>query len=81
LFNGQQNSTSHFTISSCESFYGNDDVTNAVIGEGNRLTISENKILDNLRALQMEQGLNVTSAMKFSDFPIETGTDKTFVFR
>ena len=82
LFNGQQKSTSPFTISRGESFFGKEDVANTVIGEGNRLTISENKILDNLRAVQMEQGLDVSSAMNFPDFTIEmeTGTGKTYVY-
>lgn len=82
LFNGQQKATSPFTISRGESFFGKDDDTSMVVGEGNRLTISENKILDNLRAVQMEQGLDVSLTMSFPDFTIEmeTGTGKTYVY-
>ena len=81
LFNGQRKSASPFTISRGEGFFKDNDET-TVIGEGNRLTISENKILDNLRAVQMEQGLDVSSAMNFPDFTIEmeTGTGKTYVY-
>jgi type III restriction enzyme len=82
LFNGQWKSLSPFTISKGEAFFGKEDEASVIIGEGNRLTISENKILDNLRAVQMEQGLDVSSKMDFPDFTIEmeTGTGKTYVY-
>ena len=82
LFNGQQKSSSPFTISKGEKFMGHDDEATIVLGEGNRLTISENKILDNLRAVQMERGLDVSENLSFPDFTIEmeTGTGKTYVY-
>ncbi len=82
LFNGQQKSTSPFTISRGNKFFGEEDDTNTIIGEGNHLTISENKILDNLRAVQMKQGLDVSSQMEIPDFTVEmeTGTGKTYVY-
>ena len=82
LFNGQQKSTSPFTISRGKKFFGEEDDTNTIIGEGNHLTISENKILDNLRAVQMKQGLDVSSQMEIPDFTVEmeTGTGKTYVY-
>lgn len=82
LFNGQWKSLSPFTISKGEAFFGKEDEASVIIGEGNRLTISESKILDNLRAVQMEQGLDVSSKMDFPDFTIEmeTGTGKTYVY-
>lgn len=81
LFNGQQKSKSPFTISKGEGVYKTDE-SQIIIGEGNRLTISENKILDNLRAVQMEQGLDVSPKLDFPDFTIEmeTGTGKTYVY-
>src|SRR5574344_157322 len=81
LFNGQRKSASPFTISRGEGIYkDSDDLT--IVGEGNRLTISENKILDNLRTVQMEQGLDVSDKLAFPDFTIEmeTGTGKTYVY-
>jgi type III restriction enzyme len=82
LFNGQWKSLSPFTISKGAVFFGKEDEMNVIIGEGNRLTISDNKILDNLRAVQMEQGLDVSPKLDFPDFTIEmeTGTGKTYVY-
>lgn len=82
LFDGQQKSSSPFTISKSISYFGNQDDTTIVLGEGNRFTISENKILDNLRAVQMERGLDVSENLSFPDFTIEmeTGTGKTYVY-
>lgn len=82
LYNGQEKSSSSFTISKGAKFMGQEDDTAIMLGEGNRLTISENKILDNLRTIQMERGLNVSENMSFPDFTIEmeTGTGKTYVY-
>ena len=82
LFDGHQKSSSPFTISKSISYFGNQDDTTIVLGEGNRFTISENKILDNLRAVQMERGLDVSENLSFPDFTIEmeTGTGKTYVY-
>ena len=81
LFKGQRKSSSPFTISRGGGAFQNDE-TQLVTGEGNRLTISENKVLDNLRAVQMEQGLDVSAKFDFPDFTIEmeTGTGKTYVY-
>ncbi len=82
LFNGQQKSSSPFTINKEECFFGKKDDLSVVLGEGNKLTISENKILENLRTIQMERGLDVSESMNFLDFTIEmeTGTGKTYVY-
>ena len=82
LYNGQQKSSSSFTINKGSKFMGQEDDTAIMLGEGNRLTISEDKILDNLRTIQMERGLNVSENMSFPDFTIEmeTGTGKTYVY-
>lgn len=82
LFKGQWKFSSSFTISKGKNFFGNVDETSAVIGGSNHLSISENKIFDNLRAIQMEQGLDVSSNLDSLDFTIEmeTGTGKTYVY-
>ncbi|MDH6312659.1 type III restriction enzyme [Parabacteroides sp. PFB2-10] len=81
IFNGQRKSSSPFTISQGIGMFTQDE-DSLVVGEGNRLTISEGKILDNLRSIQMENGLDVSENMKMPDFTIEmeTGTGKTYVY-
>ena len=82
LFSGQQKSLSPFTISQGAGFFAQDKES-LILGEGNRLTISkEGKMLDNLRSIQMENGLDVSENMKQADFTIEmeTGTGKTYVY-
>lgn len=81
VFNGQSKSASPFTINQGVGIFSQDG-DSVIAGEGNRLTISEDKMLDNLRAIQMENGLNVSENMKQPDFTIEmeTGTGKTYVY-
>jgi type III restriction enzyme len=81
LFNGQWKSSSPFTIRGGE-YFGKADEATTVVGESNRLTISDNKILNNLRTVQMEQGLDVSAKLGDPDFTIEmeTGTGKTYVY-
>ena len=81
LFDGQKKSSSKFTISRGKGLYASDD-NEIVRGEGNALKISPEKILANLRKIQMEHGLNVSETMESPDFTIEmeTGTGKTYVY-
>lgn len=81
LFNGQWKSASPFTIHSGMGVFKEDE-SQLVVGEANRLTISAGKVLDNLRAIQMEQGLEVSATLELPDFTIEmeTGTGKTYVY-
>lgn len=82
LFDGQEKSSSPFTISKGVGAY-KDDKSLEVLGEGNRLTISvEGKLMNNLRSVQMENGLDVSENMVKADFTIEmeTGTGKTYVY-
>lgn len=81
LFKGQEKSSSPFTISRGSGAFTSDEAS-VIAGEGNRLTISTGKVLDNLRAVQMEHGLDVSSNLNFPDFTIEmeTGTGKTYVY-
>ncbi len=81
LFGGQQRTTSPFTIYKEVGIFANDDSL-TITGEGNYLSISQHKMLDNLRAIQMECGLDVSEKLEVPDFTIEmeTGTGKTYVY-
>ena len=82
LFKGQCKSASPFTISQGTGLFEQDEES-LITGEANRLTISkEGKMLDNLRAIQMKNGLDVSERMLWADFTIEmeTGTGKTYVY-
>ncbi|MEG1738545.1 MAG: DEAD/DEAH box helicase family protein [Odoribacter sp.] len=78
LFAGQSRASSRFTIST-RSFLSS-VLTDE--GAGNRLTISDVRLTDNLRALQMDKGLDVSEKLGSRDFTIEmeTGTGKTYVY-
>lgn len=51
-------------------------------GLGNRLTLVDDQLLDNLRDVQLRNGLAPSSALASGDFTVEmeTGTGKTYVY-
>ena len=52
------------------------------LGVGNRLALSDEEILDNLRAVQLRNGLAPSETLASGDFSVEmeTGTGKTYVY-
>ena len=52
------------------------------LGIGNRLTLLDEEILDNLKAIQLRNGLPPSVALDSGDFTVEmeTGTGKTYVY-
>lgn len=52
------------------------------LGVGNRLTLLDDEILENLRAIQLRNGLRPDSVLGSGDFTVEmeTGTGKTYVY-
>ena len=51
-------------------------------GLGNRLTLVDDQLLDNLRGVQLRNGLAPSSTLTSGDFTVEmeTGTGKTYVY-
>lgn len=51
-------------------------------GLGNRLTLVDDQLLDNLRSVQLRNGLAPSSTLASGDFTVEmeTGTGKTYVY-
>jgi len=52
------------------------------LGLGNRLTLLDDELLDNLKAVQLRNGLRPTDKVESGDFTVEmeTGTGKTYVY-
>ena len=83
LFRGQEVCRSEFTITSdlAESHLGS-TYAEYDLGIGNRLALSDEKILENLNAIQLRNGLLPSGALDSGDFSVEmeTGTGKTYVY-
>ena len=83
LFRGQEVCRTEFTVTRDPvglqgrlSFDGND------LGIGNRLTLLDEEILQNLNAIQLRNGLRPSDGLDSGDFTVEmeTGTGKTYVY-
>ena len=83
LFHGQEVGRSTFTVlnEDPESPMGLPFVQND-LGIGNRLTLSDERILENLHAVQLRNGLPPSESLQSGDFTVEmeTGTGKTYVY-
>lgn len=83
LFSGQTTASSYFTISAYNGQIGLGESPNG-IGIGNRLNISDEEITQNLRQIQLENGLpqrtQLLSGNYDFDIEMETGTGKTYVY-
>ena len=83
LFRGQELCRSEFTVrpDPTESHQGS-TYAEYDLGIGNRLTLPDEKILENLNAIQLRNGLPPSVALDSGDFSVEmeTGTGKTYVY-
>lgn len=92
IFKGQETCQSNFTVS---AYHLSDRETKDVdfknfskaaeaadMGYGNDLIISPEEILENVRAIQIENGLKQSDKIDSMDFTVEmeTGTGKTYVY-
>jgi type III restriction enzyme len=81
LFDGQEVGQTGFTVvreaGRSPALFGVSD-----LGVGNRLSLVDEEILQNLQAVQRRNGLTTAAALKSGDFTIEmeTGTGKTYVY-
>lgn len=83
LFHGQETCRTEFTVTHDAAdrqirmaFAEND------LGIGNRLTLLDDELLDNLHAIQLRHGLAPSASLSSGDFTVEmeTGTGKTYVY-
>jgi len=84
LFKGQEISRSEFTVtyrpeSGPQASLGFDESS---LGIGNRLKLIDDEILENLKAIQLANGLRPSDSLASGDFTVEmeTGTGKTYVY-
>ena len=81
LFRGQETSRTEFTVSStlAQQLPG---LQEGELGVGNRLQLGPDAVLDNLREVQLRNGLLPAESLRSRDFTVEmeTGTGKTYVY-
>lgn len=81
LFRGQMPKQSNFTVAANNSLFGLIDSTNGV---GNKLELDEDEIFENLKDIQLRNGLPQSKILKAGkydfDVEMETGTGKTYVY-
>jgi type III restriction enzyme len=98
LFRGQETNRTEFTVTrrpSVErsgqgnlelgaflSSQGELGLVESELGIGNRLTLLDDEVVENLNAIQLRNGLAPTSLLSSGDFTVEmeTGTGKTYVY-
>ncbi|TDD99103.1 type III restriction-modification system endonuclease [Flavobacterium sandaracinum] len=86
IFRGQDICESNFTVYSPEFLAKQQNIEFTDIGYGNRLTITEGNLLENIQNIQLGNGLKPSAKndvdRKALDFTIEmeTGTGKTYVY-
>lgn len=83
LFRGQEICRTEFTVTmKLPDQQLTLDVADTDKGLGNRLTLVDDQLLDNLRSVQLRNGLAPTSTLASGDFTVEmeTGTGKTYVY-
>jgi len=84
LFKGQDINRTEFTVSrvAADAAQGALGLDETALGIGNRLTLLDDEILANLRAVQLRSGLAPADTLTDDNFTIEmeTGTGKTYVY-
>ncbi|PIE43454.1 MAG: restriction endonuclease subunit R [Gammaproteobacteria bacterium] len=83
LFKGQEISCSEFTVMApIQSSIDTDGQLENQLGIGNRLLLVDEDIAENLRKVQLQNGLRPSKKLTSADFTVEmeTGTGKTYVY-
>ncbi len=80
IFEGQEINRTNFTVIAPKSngkMFTDDD-----LGIGNKLNLLEDELLENIRKIQLHNGLKQTKTLTSNDFTVEmeTGTGKTYVY-
>lgn len=86
IFEGQEKCEANFTVFSPGYIQRQQSMAFEDVGYGNRLLLSDNKLLENVQQIQLANGLKPSESgevnLKALDFTIEmeTGTGKTYVY-
>jgi type III restriction enzyme len=83
LFRGQEICRTEFTVTRDPAdAQARMDFAQTDLGIGNRLTLLDDEVLENLHAIQLRHGLPPSAALASGDFTVEmeTGTGKTYVY-
>jgi type III restriction enzyme len=84
LFKGQDICRTEFTVTYNPepSAQGTLGIAESELGVGNRLQLLDDEILENMRAIQLRNGLPPSDSLASGDFTVEmeTGTGKTYVY-
>jgi len=78
LFCGQDINRTEFTVSSSKQM----NWLESTLGIGNRLQLLDDELLENLKSIQLRNGLRPSGSLASGDFTVEmeTGTGKTYVY-
>ncbi|KIE42476.1 type III restriction-modification system endonuclease [Geobacter anodireducens] len=82
LFRGQEICRSEFTVTSSIGQQQVMAFAQSDLGIGNKLQLLDDEILENLRDIQLRNGLRPSESLSSGDFTVEmeTGTGKTYVY-
>ena len=84
LFRGQDICRSEFTVThrSDDGLQTSLGITENELGIGNRLQLLDDELLENLKDIQLRNGLRPSESLASGDFTVEmeTGTGKTYVY-
>ena len=84
IFKGQRQCQSNFTVVAGIDESGTEGKLVTELGVGNKLEIDEDDILNNVREIQLKNGLPPSNKIRKDnyhfDIEMETGTGKTYVF-
>ena len=82
LFRGQQVHRPEFTVTPSSSPVQGRLFTESDLGIGNRLTLLDGEIFENMRNVQLSNGVPPSDSLSSGDFTVEmeTGTGKTYVY-
>ena len=82
IFEGQEICTTNFTVAPLQNNDGQASMFNTDLGVGNKLSLLDDELLENVQKIQLRNGLKQTQALTSKDFSIEmeTGTGKTYVY-
>lgn len=83
IFEGQDTLQTNFTVAQVNQGPQADMfATQTELGIGNKLGLLDDELLENIRNIQLKNGLKQTDALSSKDFTIEmeTGTGKTYVY-
>jgi type III restriction enzyme len=82
LFRGQESCRTEFTVTMAAPRGDLLPQLESDLGLGNRLSLLDDEILSNVRAVQMRNGLPPSEKLESGDFTVEmeTGTGKTYVY-